>query len=239
MELDVVFFAAHPDDAELSCGGTIIKFVNSGKKVGIIDLTGGELGTRGTVEIRKREAKSASNVLKISFRDNLGIKDGNIENSSVNRAKIISAIRKYKPRIIFLPYKSDRHPDHQNANLLIKESAFYSGLPKIRTILNGTGQQPHRPHRNIYFMQTYTFEPSFIVDITNEFDTKMKAVRCYASQFYDPSSKEPKTFISDKKFIEYLEARAAFYGFMAGVKYGEPFFLEDKLKLDVRSIFEC
>ena len=120
MELDVVFFAAHPDDAELSCGGTIIKFVNSGKKVGIIDLTGGELGTRGTVEIRKREAKSASNVLKISFRDNLGIKDGNIENSSVNRAKIISAIRKYKPRIIFLPYKSDRHPDHQNANLLIK-----------------------------------------------------------------------------------------------------------------------
>ncbi len=239
MKLDVIFFAAHPDDAELSCGGTIAKMVKAGKKAGIIDLTSGELGTRGSEEIRSKELAKASNILKLTVRENLMLKDGNIENNERNRLKVISAIRTYKPTIIFLPYEYDRHPDHQHANKLIRESAFYSGLNKLETQFEGVPQQAFRPLRNIYFMQTYTFDPSFIIDITDVFETKMKAVRCYSSQFYNPKSKEPGTFISDKKFIEYLEARATFYGFQIGVKYGEPFFMEEKLKLDIDNIFNC
>jgi bacillithiol biosynthesis deacetylase BshB1 len=237
MKIDVIFFAAHPDDAELSCGGTIAKLINSGKSVGIIDLTEGELSTRGTLKLRKIESKRASSVLKLSLRENLHIKDGNIANNPVNRLKIIRVIRKYQPKVIFMPYSNDRHPDHYNANVLIKESSFYSGLAKIETKLDGEKQNALRPSKNIYFMQTFTFEPSFIVDITEEFDIKMKAVKCYSSQFYDEKSTEPDTFISDKKFIEYLEARAAFYGFQIGVKYGEPFYMEEKIKFDVHNLF--
>jgi bacillithiol biosynthesis deacetylase BshB1 len=238
MKLDALFFAAHPDDVELSCGGTAAKLVKTGRKVGIIDLTMGELGTRGTIEIRRKESNNAGKILNVLIRENLEIRDGNIENNEVNRLKIITTIRKYQPVIIFIPYHNDRHPDHQNANKLIRESAFYSGLQKIKTTLNGKNQPAFRPARNYYFMQTYTFEPSFIVDITNEFETKMKAIKCYSSQFYNPKSKEPETFISDKKFIEFLEARAKHYGFLIGVKYGEPYFMEDKLKLDINNLFE-
>jgi bacillithiol biosynthesis deacetylase BshB1 len=239
MNLDAIFFGAHPDDAELSCGGTIAKMVSANKKIGIADLTSGELGTRGSKETRFKELEKASKVLNISVRDNLGIKDGSIENSKSNQKKIITLLRKYRPSVIFIPYEKDRHPDHQNANRLIKESAFYSGLNKIKTSFRGKTQNSFRPSKNYYFMQTYTFEPSFIVDITDYFEIKMKAVKCYSSQFYDPKSSEPNTFISDKKFIEYLEARAAFYGFQIGVKYGEPFYCEDNLKLDIDSIFNC
>jgi len=227
MKLDVLFFAAHPDDAELSAGGTLLKFTKSSKKAGIIDLTRGELGTRGSKSIRKKESEKASGILGLTIRENLEIEDGNITNSSSNRLKIIKTIRKYRPEVIFVPYFNDRHPDHQNANKLIREAAFYSGLSKIVTKLSGKIQKSFRPVRNIYYMQTYTFEPSFIVDITDEFADKMKAVNCYASQFYSPRTKGPQTFISDKKFIEYLEARAIFYGFKIGKKYGEPFYIEE------------
>lgn len=237
MKLDALFFAAHPDDVELSCGGTLLKITKSGKKAGIIDLTQGELGTRGSKQIRKSEALKASSVLRVSLRRNLKIPDGNIENSASNRLKIIKIIRELKPQIIFLPHSNDRHPDHQHAHILIREAAFYSGLPKIKTKLNGRPQTAYRPKRNIYFMQTNTFEPSFIIDITNNFAGKMKAVNCYKSQFYNPGSKEPGTFISDKKFIEYIEARARFYGFHAGVKYGEPFYVEEKILLNLNDLF--
>ena len=239
MNLDAIFFGAHPDDAELSCGGTIAKMVSGRKKIGIVDLTAGEMGTRGSRETRFEELKKAGRILKISVRENLGIKDGWIENNKINQLKVIKIIRKYKPGIIFMPYQNDRHPDHTNANRLVRESAFYSGLLKLKTSLSGKAQQAFRPKKNFYFMQTFTFEPSFIVDITEHFDIKMQAVRCYASQFYNPDSTEPDTFISDKKFMEYLEARAAFYGFRIGVKYGEPFYCEDNLKLDIESIFNC
>jgi bacillithiol biosynthesis deacetylase BshB1 len=232
MNLDAVFFGAHPDDAELSCGGTIIKLVESGKKAGIIDLTRGELGTRGTDKIRTRETKNACKILGVKIRDNLGFKDTNIENTFLNRLKIIKSIRKYRPKIIFLPYPSDRHPDHIHTSITVKESAFYAGLAKLKTRYNGKTQTHHRPEKMIYYMQTYTFEPSFIVDITEQFEKKMKAVKCYYSQFYNKNIKGPSTFISDKKFIEYIEARAAFYGFQIGVKYGEPFYMEEKLKID-------
>lgn len=232
MKLEVIFFGAHPDDAELSCGGTIIKMVESGKKVGIIDLTRGELGTRGTDKIRAMETKNACKILGVKIRENLKLKDTSIENTYINRIKVIKLIRKYKPQIIFLPYPSDRHPDHVNTSKLVKESAFYSGLAKLKTRYNRKFQTHHRPSKMIYYMQTYTFEPSFIVDITEQFEKKMKAVKCYHSQFYNKSIKAPDTFISDKKFIEYIEARAAFYGFQIGVKYGEPFYIEEKLKID-------
>lgn len=236
MKLDALFFAAHPDDVELSCGGTLLKLTRSGKKVGIIDLTEGELGTRGSKQIRRKEARNAGNVLGVHVRENLRFPDGNIVNSLQNRLKIIELIRHYTPDILFIPFDHDRHPDHGHASELVTESAFYSGLTKIMTKKNGRAQNAFRPAKNIYFMQTYTFEPSFIVDITPEFDDKMKAIRCYGSQFYKPGDKGPQTFISQKKFIDYIEARARHYGFQIGSEYGEPFFVYESIRLDVEGI---
>src|SRR5664279_4484380 len=188
MKLDALFFAAHPDDIELSCGGTALKMVTNGKKTGIVDLTQGELGTRGSKALRKKEALEASGILRLSARENLEIEDGNIENSLSNRQKIISVIRHYRPEVIFVPHFYDRHPDHQNANKLIREAAFYSGLQKVTSSRDSKQQEAYRPKRNIYYMQTYTFEPSFIVDISEEFGNKVKAIKCYSSQFYNPDS---------------------------------------------------
>lgn len=236
IKTDILVFGSHPDDAELACGGTIISYTSQGASVRIVDLTQGELGTRGTVQLRKKEAAAAGRILGISSRENLKIKDGSIENNESNRLKVIRVIRKYKPRIIFLPYPSDRHPDHINASVLIRESSFFSGLEKITTKLKGVKQIHHRPAKLIYYMQTYPFEPSFIVDISKTFGEKMRAVKCYGSQFYNDKFKGPETFISDKKYMEYIEARAVFYGFRIGVKYGEPFFTDEKLKIDPLSL---
>lgn len=238
MKLDVLCFAAHPDDAELCCGGTLIKLAKSGKKTGIIDLTLGELSTRGTLKLREKETSSANKVLGVSIRENLKISDGNIENTPENRLKIISAVRYYQPKIVFIPYHNDRHPDHTNANKLIKEAVFYSGLEKITSSRSGASQKAYRPNKNLYYMQTYTFEPSFIIDITDEYKAKTQAVKCYSSQFYKPGSKGPETFISNKNFSEYTEARARFYGFQAGVEYGEPFCYEQPIKLTLSNLFE-
>ena len=236
MKLDALFFAAHPDDAELCCGGTIAGLGNSGKKTGIIDLTLGELGTRGSVSVRNSEAKNAAKILGINIRENLKLKDGNIENNEKNRLKIIEVIRKYRPDLIFIPHFHDRHPDHYRTHELVKEAAFYSGLAKIRT-----GKlKPWRAKRNYFYMQTYDFEPTVIVDISPFFKTKMESIACYSSQFYNPGflKNQPETFISDKKFLEFIEARSKFYGFLAGVKYGEPYYTDEKLKLNVNHLFE-
>lgn len=237
MELDVVFFAAHPDDVELSCGGTVAKLVKIGKNVGIVDITQGELSTRGSVEVRKKEAAKAAKILGIKKRINLGISDGNIENSASNRAKIIKILRDLRPKIIFFPYYHDRHPDHFHTHQLVKEAAFYSGLQKVRTALNGKAQKHHRPKKNYYYMQTYTFEPNVVVDITDVYNIKVKAIEAYSSQFYNPESKEPVTFISDPKFLKYLEARARFYGFEIGTEYAEPFFREEKVNINPGDLF--
>jgi bacillithiol biosynthesis deacetylase BshB1 len=238
MNLDALFFAAHPDDIELSCGGTLAKLVKIGKKVGIIDLTQGELGTRGSKNLRLTEAQKAGRTLGVLVRENLKFKDGNIVNSYANRLKVITVLRKYRPEIIFVPYFNDRHPDHIHASLLVKESAFYSGLMKITTRISSKSQNHFRPKKIIFYMQTYTFNPTFIIDISEEFGLKMKAIRCYSSQFYNPINKEPQTFISDKKFIEYIESRASFYGFQIGVKYGEPYFIEGNIKLSPENLFD-
>ena len=236
MTLDVLVFAAHPDDAELAMGGTIARFANDGLSVGIIDLTQGEMGTRGSAEIRKNEASEAAGILKISVRENLHIPDGNIEISNGNIGKVVMLIRKYKPKIIFAPYFIDRHPDHISASRLIKRAMFVSGLEKIKTSDSGTPQSAYRPAKLFYYMQTYTFEPSFIVDISNFFETKMKSVWAYSTQFHNPESSEPETFISSPEFIDYVEARAKFYGFQIGKKFGEPFYSEEKIELDLNSM---
>ncbi len=238
LKTDILFFGSHPDDIELSCGGTILKYSSSGIGIRIIDLTLGELGTRGTVKLRQKEAAMAAKILGALSRENLRIQDGNIENSTVNRFKILRVIRKYKPEVIFLPYPSDRHPDHINASILIRESSFYSGLEKITTKLNGVKQGHHRPEKLIYYMQTYPFEPSFIIDISETFEKKMQSINCYGSQFYNKNFKGTETFISDKKYLEFIEARAVFYGFQIGAKYGEPFYSEEKLKINPLNLLD-
>lgn len=235
MNVDILVFGAHPDDAELSMGGTIAKFSFNSIKVGIIDLTRGELGTRGTPETRQKEAFQAAISLKLAIRENLHIPDGGISNSKENLMKVIMMIRKYKPKIIFAPYFSDRHPDHINTSKLVKEAMFASGLAKVKTSDKERGQDTYRPAKLFYYMQTYTFDPSFIVDTTGYHEVKMKAVKCYGTQFYDPKSKEPETFISKPEFINYIESRASFYGFQIGKIHGEPFFTEEKIELDLNN----
>jgi len=232
MKLDILIFAAHPDDAELGMGGTIAKFVAEGKSVGIIDFTEAELSSNGTVESRKIETAEASKVLNISMRENLRIPDGKVKVSDEVVNSVIKLLRKYKPRVVFAPYFNDRHPDHIGASKIVKEAVFFSGLMKIETELDGEKQQTHRPEKLYYYMQAYEFTPSFVVDISNHFETKMKAVRAYKSQFYNPDVEGELTFISDPKFIKYLEARAKHYGFQIRKEYGEPFFSEEAIELE-------
>jgi bacillithiol biosynthesis deacetylase BshB1 len=235
MNLDVLVFAAHPDDAELSMGGTIAKLTSQNFKVGLIDFTRGELGTRGSADLRQQEAFQAALSLKAAIRENLNIPDGNIERNRQNLIKVIMTIRKYKPKIIFAPYFNDRHPDHIDASFIVKQAMFSTGLVKIKTFDKEVSQQAFRPYKLFYYMQTYTFEPSFIVDISSCFETKMKAVNSYSSQFFNPKSTEPETFISKPGFIQYIESRAQFYGFQIGKQYGEPFYCEEKIELDLRN----
>ena len=237
MTLDVLVFAAHPDDAELAMGGTIARFANDGFSVGIVDLTRGEMGTRGNADTREKEALKAAKILKTSIRENLLIPDGDIEISNGNIIKVVMLMRKYKPKIVFAPYFSDRHPDHISASKLIKRAMFVSGLEKINTSESEIAQHAYRPSKLFYYMQTYTFEPSFIVDISNFFETKMKSVWAYSTQFHDPESNEPETFISSPEFIDYVEARAKYYGFQIGKKFGEPFYCEEKIELNLNGMF--
>lgn len=233
MYLDALVFAAHPDDAELAMGGTIAKLSNNNLKVGIVDLTRGELGTRGTAETRQREAFNAAIALKVAIRENLQIPDGDIKITKENVNKIIIEIRKFKPKIIFAPYFNDRHPDHIDTSNLIKRAMFSSGLSKIKTFDKEVPQNHYRPEKLFYYMQTYTFDPTFIMDISETFDLKMKAVECYSTQFHDPKSKEPETFISRPEFINYIKSRAEYFGFSIGKTYGEPFFCEEKIEYDI------
>ena len=238
MNLDVLVFAAHPDDAELSMGGTIAKLTSNQIKVGIIDFTRGELGTRGTAETRQKEAFQAAIVLKAAVRENLHISDGGIYGTKENLMKVIMTIRRYKPKIIFAPYFNDRHPDHIDASHLVKRAMFSTGLAKIKTFDKEVAQDIYRPQKLFYYMQTYTFEPTFIVDISNYFDAKMKAIKAYESQFHNPRSMEPETFISKPEFIKYVESRAQFYGLQIGKHFGEPFYCEEKMEFDFNNMLK-
>lgn len=219
--LDILAFSAHPDDIELSCSGTLIKHIEQGFKVGIIDLTEGELGTRGNKDIRREEAKKASELMKISVRENLQMADGFFDLSEKNKMSVIKAIRKYKPRIVLANAISDRHPDHGRAAQLVSEACFLSGLIRI-----DTGQAPHRPETLYHYIQDRITKPDFIVDITGFFEKKMEAVKAYRSQFYNPDSKEILTPISGPEFFTYLEGRAIEFGRLIGKLHGEGFTTE-------------
>ncbi len=216
--VDILAISAHADDIELSCGGTIAAAVAQGQKVGIIDLTGGEMGTRGTPEIRLRESAAAQEILGAEFRETLDFGDGALRTGREEELQLIRLIRKYRPLMVLAPYPEDRHPDHSRAGRLITEASFYAGLKKL-----DTGQSAHRPQTVAYFLQNYMQTPSFIVDIQHSHETKMKAVAAYESQFYNPESKEPVTWIAKKAFIDMIEARARHFGGMIGSEFGEAF----------------
>ena len=224
MKLDILVLTAHPDDAELGCGGTIAKHVSLGYKVGIVDLTQGELGTRGSVEIRAREAREAARILGVSVRENLALRDGFFQNSEQDQLKIVSAIRKYQPDIVLANAITDRHPDHGRGAALEYEACFLAGLVKIETVdEKGNPQAPWRPRSVYHCIQSDYIEPDFVCDVTDCWDVKMNAIRAFASQFYDPASDEPETFISNPDFLKMIEARGVDLGRSIGVKYGEGF----------------
>jgi len=236
MKIDILVIAAHPDDAELCCSGTIIQQIKKGKSVGIIDLTKGEMGTRGTPEIRMAESKEAAAILGLAFRENMGFKDYFFENDEEHQAQLVKKIRYYQPDIVLTNASSDRHPDHGKASELVEHSVFLSGLIKFETKVNEELQAPHRPHNVYHFIQNNYIEPDFIIDITECWDTKIKSVKAYKSQFYDPNSGEPESFISSKGFLDFIEARAMAMGHKIGVKYGEGF--TSKKKIGVRNLFD-
>jgi bacillithiol biosynthesis deacetylase BshB1 len=223
MKLDILVLAAHPDDAEISCGGTIAKHVSLGKKVGIVDLTRGELGTRGTPEIRKEEAEAAAKILKVSVRENLGLRDGFFQNAEHEKLKVVEVIRKFQPEIILANAIYDRHPDHGRASDLIDDACFLAGLSKVETLLNGTRQNPWRPKAVYHYIQSIPLKPDFVVDVSEHWDIKMESLRAYKSQFYDPNSQEPETFISNPGFMKLIESRGQETGYAIGVRYAEGF----------------
>ncbi|HWP81207.1 MAG TPA: bacillithiol biosynthesis deacetylase BshB1 [Bacteroidota bacterium] len=224
MSVDILALGAHPDDIELSCGGTLAKLKKLGRSIALIDITEGELGTRGTKEMRQKEAEEAAKILGAVTRRNLKIPDGNIEVNQDNRLKLIQLIRELQPKVMLIPYSVDRHPDHGRAHLLCKESWFYAGLQKIRTTLNGQTQHAYRPDRYYEYMQWHQVTPTFIVDISDVMDVKMNAIRAHRSQFHDPESKDPETVLSRPDFLDSVENRARYYGRRIGVQYGEPFY---------------
>jgi len=222
-KLDLLVIAAHPDDAELGCGGTIARLVQEGRRVGIVDLTRGELGTRGTPELRIQEAEEAGNILGIQVRENLGLRDGRFENSEKDQIAVIRSIRKYRPEIVITNAPEDRHPDHGRAARLVADSCFYSGLRKIPTDLNGLEQEAWKPKSLFHFVQSQTLPIDFVIDISTQWQVKIKSIRAYKSQFFDPESKEPETYISSPEFLRMVEARAIEHGHAVGKAYGEGF----------------
>ncbi|NOT76415.1 MAG: bacillithiol biosynthesis deacetylase BshB1 [Cyclobacteriaceae bacterium] len=223
MKLDILVLAAHPDDAELGCGGTILKHIAAGKKVGVIDFTRGELGTRGTALTRDQEASDAARILGLTIRENLNLADGFFVNDQKHQMAVIRMIRKYQPDIVLCNAVHDRHPDHGKGSDLAYESCFFSGLAKIQTQLDGVEQKAWRPKAVYQYIQSEFIVPDFIVDISGTWEKKMEAIRAFKTQFYDPASKEPETYISNPNFTKLLEARAIEFGHAIGVQHGEGF----------------
>ena len=223
MKLDILAIGAHPDDVELGCGATIAKEISLGKKVGILDLTRGELGTRGSAEIRAMEADSAAKILGVEIRENLKFADGFFENNKEHQLEIVKIIRKYKPVVILCNAIEDRHIDHAKGSKLVSDACFLSGLIKISTSLNGKKQDAWKPKQVYHYIQWKNIEPHFVVDVTGFMETKIKAVKAYKSQFYDPNSKEPSSPISSKNFMDSITYRAQDLGRLIGTGYGEGF----------------
>jgi bacillithiol biosynthesis deacetylase BshB1 len=223
MKLDILAIGVHPDDVELGCSGTILSHVAQGKKVGVLDLTQGELGTRGSAELRKKEAAAAAKILGISCREQLSFKDGFFENNETHQRAIIQQLRKYQPDIVLCNAVSDRHPDHGRAAKLVADACFYSGLSKIETDLDLTPQQAWRPKAVYHYIQDQFMHPDFVIDITPFYEKKHASIMAYASQFFNEKSDGPKTPISSKEFLESLDGKLSLWGRAIGVRYAEGF----------------
>jgi N-acetylglucosamine malate deacetylase 1 len=234
MKLDILAFGAHPDDVELSCAGVLLVEKNNGKKTGIIDLTAGELGTRGTGEIRKEEAAAAAKILGVKIRENLGMADGFLQNDETHQRKIITALRTYQPEIILCNAPEDRHPDHGRSSKLVADAAFLSGLSKIQTEHNGIAQEAWRPKYVFRYIQDRMLQPDFVIDISDVFEQKIEAIKAYKTQFFaqrsaDSTNKdEPETYISTPDFLDSVIYRHKWFGKMIGVKFAEGF-ISDKM----------
>jgi|TARA_B110000444_G_scaffold114026_1_gene107515 bacillithiol biosynthesis deacetylase BshB1 len=227
--IDILAIGAHPDDVELGCGGTIAKHVSVGHSVSIIDLTAGELGTRGSSEIRNKESNSARKILSVGSRFNLEMRDGWIANSEESQLSLISYIRYLRPKIVLCTAPNDRHPDHIAASRLAVEACFKSGLNKIVTEWKGQKQESFRPENLYHYIQFYDIPADFTVDISDHFETKLEAIRAHSSQFFDATSTEPNTLISSKEFYDSISARASEWGRSMGVTYGEGFITERRV----------
>mgnify|MGYP005847324329 CR=1 FL=1 len=225
--IDAIAFSPHPDDAEMGCGGLLLKLKDKGYKTGIVDLTEGELSTNGDISIRKKEAWEASRLLKLDLRENLNLGDCNLINDQKSRLKIIDALRKYKPKIAVIPFYKDRHPDHENSHKLLKDAIFISGLEKFKS-----ANPFHRPKIVIFYMLNYIFKPSFIVDISDYYKQKMEACKAYRSQFHSNNSVDKTTYINSRFFQDMITSRDKCYGLRIKVEYGEPYFIESDLKVD-------
>jgi len=224
MKLDILVLAAHPDDAELACSGTIMAHIAMGRKVGVIDLTMGELGTRGTPEIRANEAAKSAQIMGLEIRDNLCLPDGFFQNDKESLIEIIKAIRTYQPEIVLANAVYDRHPDHTIGGAVASRACFLAGLKKIET-----GQEAWRPKNVYHYIQDRMLIPDLIVDITDYWEDKKECINAYSSQFFNPTNKEPQTYISTPAFMEFIEARALEFGHAIGVKYGEGFTKEKQI----------
>jgi bacillithiol biosynthesis deacetylase BshB1 len=230
MDLDALAFGAHADDVELSCGGTLVKLAELGYKTGVVALTQGEMATRGSAEIRAREFMNAAKIMGLTAHQMLDIPDGRVEVTWENKLKIIGVLRACKPKIVFAPYWVDRHPDHEQTSHLVRQAAYLAGLKKLET-----GEPPFRPHKVIYYQTRFEFTPSFIVDISDAHEQKMRAIRAYESQFHRPGQAESakgETLIGRPEFLDSIETRARYYGAHIGAKYGEPFLVREAIKLE-------
>jgi N-acetylglucosamine malate deacetylase 1 len=225
--VDAMFFAAHADDIELTCGATIAKMVKDGKRTGIVDLTRGEMGTRGDPETRLRESRASAKVLGATFREQFDFGDGGMRTGRDEEMQIVDIVRRWRPSIVFAPWPDERHPDHVRSGRLITEASFYAGLRKIETDLPA-----HRPQAVIYYLQNYLPPLSFVIDVTDAWATKMKAVHCYKSQFFDRKSKEPRTFIAEEKFLEMIDARGKHFGALIGARFGEAYVTKQPPRID-------
>lgn len=223
IKADILAFGAHPDDVELGCGGTLAKLIAEGKKVVIVDLTQGELGTRGTNITRAEEAAEASNILGISARENLKMSDGFLQNTREFQLQIVEMVRKYQPQIVLANAIDDRHPDHAKAAKIVSDACFLSGLLKVETVFEGQNQTPWRPKQIFNYIQWKNIEPDFVIDISEFMEKKIEACLAYKTQFYDPKSEEPMTPIATKDFLESLTYRAQDLGRLSGVEFAEGF----------------
>ena len=227
MPVDVLAIAAHPDDVELTCAGTLVTLAARGRRFGIVDLTRGEMGTRGDAASREREARGAAAILGAEFREILDFGDGGLRKTRENELALIEVIRREKPRLVLTSYPDDRHPDHRRAGELVTDAAYYAGLRRIET-----AHPAYRPQQTVYFSTAYVHAPTFVVDVTAAMEKRLAAMRAFGSQFHDPHSKEPETVLSQKTFLAAIEARARYFGFMIGVEFAEGFVSKRPPRLD-------